>query len=62
MQLEALHPEVYRSVHEYGKLIFKGIFGLYQGASNHDEQRSLMKATIMIRRLATCSFGPLCEA
>ncbi|XP_020575775.1 SWI/SNF-related matrix-associated actin-dependent regulator of chromatin subfamily A-like protein 1 isoform X2 [Phalaenopsis equestris] len=51
-QLEALHPEVYRSVHEYGNRYCKGgVFGLYQGASNHDELHSLMKGTVMIRRL-----------
>ncbi|KAI0493365.1 hypothetical protein KFK09_023481 [Dendrobium nobile] len=51
-QLEALHPEVYRSVHEYGNRYCKGgFFGLYQGASNHDELHSLMKGTVMIRRL-----------
>ncbi|KAK8931348.1 putative chromatin-remodeling complex ATPase chain [Platanthera zijinensis] len=51
-QLEALHPEVYRSVHEYGNRYCKGgIFGLYQGSSNHDELHSLIKGTVMIRRL-----------
>jgi len=27
------------------------MFGLYQGASNHEELHNLMKATAMIRRL-----------
>ncbi|KAK4387956.1 SWI/SNF-related matrix-associated actin-dependent regulator of chromatin subfamily A-like protein 1 [Sesamum angolense] len=30
---------------------FKGIFGVYQGASNHEELHNLIKATLMIRRL-----------
>lgn len=30
---------------------FQGVFGLYQGASNHEELHNLMKATAMIRRL-----------
>jgi SWI/SNF-related matrix-associated actin-dependent regulator of chromatin subfamily A-like protein 1 len=30
---------------------FQGFFGLYQGASNHEELHALMKATVMIRRL-----------
>ncbi|XP_064952917.1 uncharacterized protein LOC135606071 isoform X3 [Musa acuminata AAA Group] len=51
-QLEALYPGVYRNVHEYGNRYCKGgIFGLYQGASNHEELHCLMKATVMIRRL-----------
>ncbi|KAJ8464585.1 hypothetical protein OPV22_027137 [Ensete ventricosum] len=51
-QLEALYPGVYRNVHEYGNRYCKGgIFGLYQGASNHEELHNLMKATVMIRRL-----------
>ncbi|KAJ8636242.1 hypothetical protein MRB53_010509 [Persea americana] len=51
-QLEALYPEVYKNVHEYGNRYCKGgIFGLYQGASNHEELHNLMKATVMIRRL-----------
>ncbi|XP_066348495.1 uncharacterized protein [Miscanthus floridulus] len=29
----------------------EGFFGLYQGASNHEELHNLMKATVMIRRL-----------
>ncbi|KAK9093276.1 hypothetical protein Syun_028187 [Stephania yunnanensis] len=51
--LEALYPDVYRNVHEYGMGIdiAKGVFGIYQGASNHEELHNLMKATIMIRRL-----------
>ncbi|KAK3017222.1 hypothetical protein RJ639_007140 [Escallonia herrerae] len=51
-QLEALYPGVYKSVHEYGNRYCKGgIFGIYQGASNHEELHNLMKATVMIRRL-----------
>ncbi|KZV42449.1 Chromatin remodelling complex ATPase chain isw-1 [Dorcoceras hygrometricum] len=51
-QLEALYPEVYKNVHEYGDRYCKGgIFGIYQGASNHEELHNLMKATVMIRRL-----------
>ncbi|KAJ8539768.1 hypothetical protein K7X08_014020 [Anisodus acutangulus] len=51
-QLEALHPTVYKNVHEYGNRYCKGgIFGFYQGASNHEELHSLIKATVMIRRL-----------
>ncbi|XP_073219906.1 uncharacterized protein [Cicer arietinum] len=51
-QLEALYPDVYKNVHEYGNRYCKGgVFGLYQGASNHEELHNLMKATAMIRRL-----------
>ncbi|XP_031116318.1 SWI/SNF-related matrix-associated actin-dependent regulator of chromatin subfamily A-like protein 1 isoform X2 [Ipomoea triloba] len=51
-QLEALYPDVYKNVHEYGNRYCKGgIFGVYQGASNHEELHNLMKATVMIRRL-----------
>ncbi|KAI3979104.1 hypothetical protein MKX01_016279 [Papaver californicum] len=51
-QLEALHPDVYKNVHEYGNRYCKGsYFGVYQGASNHDELHNLIKATAMIRRL-----------
>nr|XP_023884418.1 SWI/SNF-related matrix-associated actin-dependent regulator of chromatin subfamily A-like protein 1 [Quercus suber]POF22608.1 swi/snf-related matrix-associated actin-dependent regulator of chromatin subfamily a-like protein 1 [Quercus suber] len=51
-QLEALYPDVYKNVHEYGNRYCKGgIFGIYQGASNHEELHNLMKATVMIRRL-----------
>ncbi|KAK9934176.1 hypothetical protein M0R45_021328 [Rubus argutus] len=51
-QLEALYPDVYKNVHEYGKRYCKGgTFGIYQGASNHEELHNLMKATAMIRRL-----------
>ncbi|KAK9114580.1 hypothetical protein Syun_021377 [Stephania yunnanensis] len=51
-ELEALYPDVYRNVHEYGNRYCKGgVFGIYQGASNHEELHNLMKATIMIRRL-----------
>lgn len=51
-QLEALYPDVYKNVHEYGNRYCKGgFFGVYQGASNHEELHNLMKATVMIRRL-----------
>uniref|UniRef100_A0A175YPW2 Helicase ATP-binding domain-containing protein n=1 Tax=Daucus carota subsp. sativus TaxID=79200 RepID=A0A175YPW2_DAUCS len=51
-QLEALYPDVYKNVHEYGNRYCKGgVFGLYQGASNHEELHNLNKATVMIRRL-----------
>ncbi|KAL9144392.1 hypothetical protein ABFS82_14G293700 [Erythranthe guttata] len=51
-QLEALYPDVYKNVHDYGNRYCKGgVFGLYQGASNHEELHNLMKATLMIRRL-----------
>ncbi|XP_073130932.1 uncharacterized protein [Henckelia pumila] len=51
-QLEALYPDVYKNVHEYGDRYCKGgVFGIYQGASNHEELHNLMKATVMIRRL-----------
>ncbi|KAK8592589.1 hypothetical protein V6N13_063162 [Hibiscus sabdariffa] len=51
-QLEALYPTVYRKVFEYGERYCKGgVFGTYQGASNHEELHNLMKATVMIRRL-----------
>ncbi|XP_026456583.1 SWI/SNF-related matrix-associated actin-dependent regulator of chromatin subfamily A-like protein 1 isoform X2 [Papaver somniferum] len=51
-QLEALHPDVYKNVREYGERYCKGgFFGLYQGASNHDELHNMIKATTMIRRL-----------
>ncbi|XP_047334754.1 LOW QUALITY PROTEIN: SWI/SNF-related matrix-associated actin-dependent regulator of chromatin subfamily A-like protein 1 [Impatiens glandulifera] len=51
-QLEALYPSVYKNVHEYGSRYCKGgVFGMYQGASNHEELHNLMKATVMIRRL-----------
>lgn len=51
-QLEALYPDVYRNVHEYGNRYCKGgFFGVYQGASNHEELHNLMKGTVMIRRL-----------
>ncbi|XP_044499508.1 SWI/SNF-related matrix-associated actin-dependent regulator of chromatin subfamily A-like protein 1 isoform X2 [Mangifera indica] len=33
------------------ELFKQGIFGMYQGASNHEELHNLMKATVMIRRL-----------
>uniref|UniRef100_A0A0D9X1X8 Helicase C-terminal domain-containing protein n=1 Tax=Leersia perrieri TaxID=77586 RepID=A0A0D9X1X8_9ORYZ len=52
LQLQALYPTVYRNVNEYGNRYCKGgFFGLYQGASNHEELHNLMKATVMIRRL-----------
>ncbi|XP_057546858.1 uncharacterized protein LOC130825583 isoform X2 [Amaranthus tricolor] len=51
-QLEALYPGVYKNVHEYGNRYCRGgVFGLYQGSSNHEELHDLMKATLMIRRL-----------
>lgn len=51
-QLEALHPTVYKDFHQYGQRYCKGgIFGKYQGASNHEELHALMKKTVMIRRL-----------
>ncbi|KAH7521427.1 hypothetical protein FEM48_Zijuj07G0032000 [Ziziphus jujuba var. spinosa] len=50
--MEALYPDVFRSVHECGNRYCKGgVFGIYQGASNHEELHNLMKATLMIRRL-----------
>ncbi|KAG9459932.1 hypothetical protein H6P81_004440 [Aristolochia fimbriata] len=50
--LEALFPDVYRNVHDYGRRYCKGgVFGLYHGASNHEELHNLIKATVMIRRL-----------
>ena len=36
---------------DLGKINFQGVFGMYQGASNHEEMHNLMKATVMIRRL-----------
>ncbi|KAL5196682.1 hypothetical protein ABZP36_000194 [Zizania latifolia] len=51
-QLQALYPTVYKNVSEYGDRYCKGgFFGMYQGASNHEELHNLMKATVMIRRL-----------
>ncbi|CAO2838348.1 unnamed protein product [Amaranthus hypochondriacus] len=51
-QLEALYPGVYKNVHEYGNRYCRGgVFGVYQGSSNHEELHNLMKATLMIRRL-----------
>ncbi|KQK15029.1 SWI/SNF-related matrix-associated actin-dependent regulator of chromatin subfamily A-like protein 1 [Brachypodium distachyon] len=51
-QLQALYPNVYKNVNEYGNRYCKGgFFGMYQGASNHEELHNLMKATVMIRRL-----------
>ncbi|KAI9196173.1 hypothetical protein LWI28_021634 [Acer negundo] len=51
-QLEALYPDVYKNVHEYGNRYCKGaVFGMYQGASNHEELHNMIKATVMIRRL-----------
>ncbi|PUZ73106.1 hypothetical protein GQ55_2G448200 [Panicum hallii var. hallii] len=51
-QLQALYPTVYKNVNEYGNRYCKGgFFGMFQGASNHEELHNLMKATIMIRRL-----------
>ncbi|XLR52164.1 hypothetical protein S83_002836, partial [Arachis hypogaea] len=40
-QMEALYPDAYKS----------GVFGVYQGVSNHEELHNLMKVTVMIRRL-----------
>ncbi|XP_047065554.1 SWI/SNF-related matrix-associated actin-dependent regulator of chromatin subfamily A-like protein 1 [Lolium rigidum] len=51
-QLQALYPNVYKNVNEYGSRYCQGgFFGVYQGASNHEELHNLMKATVMIRRL-----------
>ncbi|KAK7243364.1 hypothetical protein RIF29_38157 [Crotalaria pallida] len=51
-QLEALYPDVYKNVREYGNRYCNGrVFGVYQGASNHEELHNLLKATVMIRRL-----------
>ncbi|KAJ8766481.1 hypothetical protein K2173_022540 [Erythroxylum novogranatense] len=51
-QLEALYPDVYKNIHEYGNRYCRGgVYGVYQGASNHEELHNLMKATVMIRRL-----------
>uniref|UniRef100_A0A803M5D1 SWI/SNF-related matrix-associated actin-dependent regulator of chromatin subfamily A-like protein 1 n=1 Tax=Chenopodium quinoa TaxID=63459 RepID=A0A803M5D1_CHEQI len=51
-QLESLYPSVYKNVHDYGNRYCRGgVFGLYQGSSNHEELHNLMKATLMIRRL-----------
>ncbi|KAJ4837041.1 hypothetical protein Tsubulata_025981 [Turnera subulata] len=51
-QLEALYPGVYKNVYEYGNRYCKGgRFGVYQGASNHEELHNLMKSTVMIHRL-----------
>ncbi|CAL5061495.1 unnamed protein product [Urochloa decumbens] len=51
-QLQALYPTVYKNVNDYGNRYCKGgFYGLYQGASNHEELHNLMKATVMIRRL-----------
>uniref|UniRef100_A0ACD5YS90 Uncharacterized protein n=1 Tax=Avena sativa TaxID=4498 RepID=A0ACD5YS90_AVESA len=51
-QLQALYPNVYKNMKEYGgRYCQGGSFGMYQGASNHEELHNLMKATVMIRRL-----------
>ncbi|CAA7398605.1 unnamed protein product [Spirodela intermedia] len=51
-QLQALYPDVYKNVHEYGNRYCQGsLFGMYQGACNHEELHNLMKSTVMIRRL-----------
>ncbi|KAJ7299851.1 hypothetical protein O6H91_Y133800 [Diphasiastrum complanatum] len=51
-QLQALQPSVYQNLHEFGKRYCTGgVFGMYQGASNHEELHALLKSTIMIRRL-----------
>lgn len=51
-QLEALYPDAYKNVHEYGNRYCRGgVFGVYQGASNHEELHNLIKSTVMIRRL-----------
>ncbi|KAK9143309.1 hypothetical protein Syun_012709 [Stephania yunnanensis] len=61
-KLETLYPDVYINVHEYGMGIdiAKGVFGIYQGASNHEELHNLMKATIMIRRLKKEVLSEIC--
>jgi hypothetical protein len=52
MQLEALQPVTYKSLHEYGnRYCIGGNFGVYQGSSNLQELHGLVKATVMIRRL-----------
>jgi hypothetical protein len=52
MQLEALQPATYKSLHEYGnRYCIGGNFGVYQGSSNLQELHGLVKATVMIRRL-----------
>ncbi|KAG9147505.1 hypothetical protein Leryth_007313 [Lithospermum erythrorhizon] len=51
-QLEALYPDVYSRVKDFGERYCKGgVFGTYQGASNLEELHTLMKTTVMIRRL-----------
>ncbi|CAN6199966.1 unnamed protein product [Urochloa humidicola] len=51
-QLQALYPTVYKNVSDYGNRYCKGgFYGVFQGASNHEELHNLMKATVMIRRL-----------
>eukprot|EP00246_Nothoceros_aenigmaticus_P008033 TRINITY_DN22506_c0_g1_i1.p1 TRINITY_DN22506_c0_g1~~TRINITY_DN22506_c0_g1_i1.p1 ORF type:complete len:428 (-),score=85.82 TRINITY_DN22506_c0_g1_i1:175-1290(-) len=51
-QLEALQPNVYKDVSDYGNRYCLGSpFGIWQGASHHDELHALLKSTVMVRRL-----------
>lgn len=56
--LESLQPTVYRSFKEYGSRYCKSAgsgqhakFGQFRGCSNPDELHTLVKSTVMIRRL-----------
>ncbi|KAL2322794.1 hypothetical protein Fmac_027173 [Flemingia macrophylla] len=40
-----------KDMKQINALFREGFFGVYQGASNHEELHNLMKATVMIRRL-----------